>query len=61
MKRKIISTKAAPKARRRSIELFAHDSPFRPRVVPNERGSYRRQAKHRKSHAWLDSSILAHA
>jgi hypothetical protein len=47
--RKIIITVAVKPRRRRAIELFAAHSPFRPRIVPNQRDVYRRRDKHRKN------------
>ncbi|CAB4123211.1 hypothetical protein UFOVP29_370 [uncultured Caudovirales phage] len=46
--RKITITVAAKPRRRRALELFAADSPFRPRIIPNPRDVYRRRDKHRQ-------------
>jgi hypothetical protein len=32
-----------PRPKRRAIEFYANGTPFRPKVVPNRRGAYRRQ------------------
>jgi hypothetical protein len=32
-----------PRSKRRAIEFYANGTPFRPKVVPNRRGAYRRQ------------------
>lgn len=36
-----------PQNKRRAIELFASDSPYRPRVVPNKKGYDRNKNKRR--------------
>lgn len=36
-----------PQKKRRAIELFASDSPYRPRVVPNKKGYDRNKVKQR--------------
>jgi len=46
--RKITITVVAKPRRRRALELFAADSPFRPRIEANPRDVYRRRAKHRR-------------
>lgn len=48
MARKITLTVAVKRPKRRALELFAANSPFRPRIVPNNRNAYRRREKHRK-------------
>jgi len=60
MKRRETVNKPLPRTRRRSVELFAHDSPFKPRQVPNRRGVYQRRAKHRKNDAWPSCKYVAH-
>lgn len=49
MARKITITVAVKRPKRRALELFSADSPFRPRIIPNPRDVYRRRDKHRKS------------
>jgi len=46
--RKITITVVAVRRKRRALELFAADSPFKPRIVPNNRDVYRRRDKHRQ-------------
>jgi len=48
MARKITITVVAARPKRRALELFAANSPFKPRIVPNDRNAYRRRGKHRK-------------
>ena len=36
-----------PKQRRRAVELYAHDTPFKPKVEKNKM-IYKRQPKHQK-------------
>ena len=60
MKRPTTTTQPLPRKARRSLELFAHDSPFRPRQVPNRRGVYQRRAKHRKNDAWPSCCKVAY-
>lgn len=57
MKRRDSVKKPLPRTPRRSLELFAHDSPFKPRQVPNRRGVYQRRAKHRKNDAWPSCQV----
>ena len=38
-----------PRIKRRAIELYDHDSPFKPKVVKSRRDEYQRRPKHPKS------------
>jgi hypothetical protein len=48
MKREIIQVKV-PRIKRRCVELYGRDTPFRPKVVESKRNRYVRQPKHRNS------------
>ncbi len=39
---------------RRAIELYANNSPFKPKVVDNRKSLYKRKAKHPKQMFGLD-------
>jgi len=38
-----------PRIKRRAVELYSHDTPFKPKVVESKRQQYQRKLKHPKS------------
>lgn len=44
---RITLTGKVPRQKRRAIELYAHDTPFKPKVEENKRKKYIRNPKHR--------------
>jgi hypothetical protein len=47
MKQTVLQFKV-PRIKRRCVELYSHDTPFKPKVVESKRG-YQRKPKHSKS------------
>ena len=47
MTNKITLTGKVPRNKRRAIELYAHDTPFKPKVEENKRKKHVRTPKHR--------------
>jgi hypothetical protein len=49
MKDKITLVGKVPRKKRRATELYAHDTPFKPKVEKNKKKEYTRHSKYRKN------------